>query len=226
MSSVVTAKDDPAKGKDQVEPGKAKLGKGKGGSSAGGKPPAHSNGKGRLGAPGQLKTPGATAADPGDASGPNPRSENGNEKITYCHVPPGNPDNGHAITTSVNAIDPGHLNHPEDVIPPFEFVKHGETASFAGQDWGPDAQAYVDAGCSTTATSGGASVAPTTPTATTSTNDAEVAGTSVSEAVSEADESVLDAVLPDAGGARFALLALAPALLGVGVHLVTRRRRV
>ena len=116
VSSVVTAKDDPAKGKakgkDQAKPGKAKPGKGKGGSSAGGNPPAHSNGKGRLGAPGQLRTPAATAADPGDASGPNPRSENENEKITYCHVPPGNPDNGHAITTSVNAIDPGHLNHP------------------------------------------------------------------------------------------------------------------
>lgn len=31
-------------------------------------------------------------------------------KVTICHIPPGNPDNAHAITVSVNAI-PAHMAH-------------------------------------------------------------------------------------------------------------------
>ena len=36
------------------------------------------------------------------------------EKITICHIPPGNPENAHAITISVNALE-AHLAHG-DVI--------------------------------------------------------------------------------------------------------------
>jgi len=31
-------------------------------------------------------------------------------KVTICHIPPGNPDNAHAITISINAL-PAHLAH-------------------------------------------------------------------------------------------------------------------
>lgn len=31
-------------------------------------------------------------------------------KITICHIPPGNPDNAHSITISINAL-PAHLAH-------------------------------------------------------------------------------------------------------------------
>ena len=37
------------------------------------------------------------------------------EKITICHIPPGNPDNAHAITISVNAL-PAHLELHGDKI--------------------------------------------------------------------------------------------------------------
>lgn len=34
----------------------------------------------------------------------------GDDKITICHMPPGNPDNCHQITISTNALQP-HLDH-------------------------------------------------------------------------------------------------------------------
>ena len=37
-------------------------------------------------------------------------SFNNNDKITICHVPPGNPGNCHEITISLNALQT-HLNH-------------------------------------------------------------------------------------------------------------------
>ncbi|WP_452222616.1 hypothetical protein [Lacinutrix chionoecetis] len=36
--------------------------------------------------------------------------KNNPKKITICHIPPGNPDNMHLITISVNALQT-HLNH-------------------------------------------------------------------------------------------------------------------
>lgn len=35
---------------------------------------------------------------------------NGNERVTLCHIPPGNPDNAHTITVGQNAV-PAHLAH-------------------------------------------------------------------------------------------------------------------
>lgn len=40
-------------------------------------------------------------------------SDNGN-KVTICHIPPGNPDNAHPITISVNALD-AHLAHGDTI---------------------------------------------------------------------------------------------------------------
>lgn len=40
-------------------------------------------------------------------------SNNGN-KVTICHVPPGNPENAHSITISVNALD-AHLAHGDTI---------------------------------------------------------------------------------------------------------------
>jgi hypothetical protein len=45
------------------------------------------------------------------------------EKVTICHIPPGNPANAHEITVSVNAL-PAHLAHGDTIgpcqAPPFE----------------------------------------------------------------------------------------------------------
>jgi hypothetical protein len=38
---------------------------------------------------------------------------NGNDKITICHIPPGNPDNAHSITISESAV-PAHLAHGDN----------------------------------------------------------------------------------------------------------------
>jgi hypothetical protein len=37
------------------------------------------------------------------------------DKITICHVPPGNPGNCHEITVSLNALD-AHLDHGDDLV--------------------------------------------------------------------------------------------------------------
>lgn len=36
-------------------------------------------------------------------------------KITICHIPPGNPDNCHEITISMNALE-AHLDHHGDTF--------------------------------------------------------------------------------------------------------------
>lgn len=41
----------------------------------------------------------------------NPRkNDQGDHKITICHIPPGNPDNAHEITIDESAL-PAHLAH-------------------------------------------------------------------------------------------------------------------
>lgn len=51
------------------------------------------------------------------------------DKITICHIPPGNPDNAHAITISNSAL-PAHLAHGDTV----GFCSSGDSSavSYAG----------------------------------------------------------------------------------------------
>lgn len=37
-----------------------------------------------------------------------------NNKITICHIPPGNPENAHSITISINALN-AHLAHGDAI---------------------------------------------------------------------------------------------------------------
>jgi hypothetical protein len=144
-----TPKAKPApKAKAKPAPKPANPGKAKG----------HDKGKAQGKAVGHGRsTTGAPAAPQGRGS------NNENKKITFCHVPPGNPANGHLITTSVNAITPGHTNHPGDIIPPFSFVKHGSTVTFAGQNWDAAGQATLNNGCKPVPASGAGTVEdPTT----------------------------------------------------------------
>ncbi|MCH8165480.1 MAG: filamentous hemagglutinin N-terminal domain-containing protein [Planctomycetes bacterium] len=39
----------------------------------------------------------------------------GQEKVTICHIPPGNPDNAHTITVGAPAVDP-HIDHHGDTV--------------------------------------------------------------------------------------------------------------
>ena len=43
-----------------------------------------------------------------------PKEVNSKEKITICHIPPGNPENAHSITISVNALN-AHLAHGDSI---------------------------------------------------------------------------------------------------------------
>ena len=54
-----------------------------------------------------LSTIPATYADGGHDGG---NGGNDNDKVTICHIPPGNPDNAHTIRVSENAVD-AHLDH-------------------------------------------------------------------------------------------------------------------
>lgn len=42
-------------------------------------------------------------------------SFNNNNKVTICHVPPGNPGNCHEITISMSALQP-HLDHGDKLF--------------------------------------------------------------------------------------------------------------
>jgi LPXTG-motif cell wall-anchored protein len=221
-----------AKGHDKPHPGKAKghdephPGKGNGHDK-----PHPGQGKGKENAPGQIKkaAPAPAADEPAPAD---PRSDDGtdasqnqNKKVTYCHVPPGNPANGHLITTSVNAITPGHTNHSGDIIPPFSFVKHGETVTFPGQHWDAAGRAALDNGCAAPA-----AVTPSTPG--TDEVDPAVATSRVKDASltaandSDDTQSVLDAALPETGGARVALLLVGLGLVAAGAVVLVRRRAI
>ncbi len=71
-------------------------------------------------------------------------------KVTFCHAtPPHNAAQGWVeITTSVNAFfNAGHVDHAADIVPPFSYVKQGETVSFPGMNWDADGQAIFDNGC-------------------------------------------------------------------------------
>ena len=177
------------------------------------------------------------------------RSDNENKKVTFCHVPPGNPANGHLITTSVNAITPGHTNHPGDIIPPFSFVKHGSTVTFAGQNWDAAGQASLANGCAPVAASGtgsapaegstfkaspagspvdgpvGLPVVPTPEAGSTTEESATAISTTAVSADVPTEDSIVDRMLPNTGGARLAVLLAGIALVAGGVLLLTRRRR-
>jgi len=189
----------------------------------------------------------------GDGNSPSSASGNENTTITFCHVPPGNPAQGHVITTSVNAISPGHVNHPGDIIPPFSYLKQGRTVSFAGQNWDAAGQQALANGCtsvasaargsSTTSDASTGSSAPAVPAApaapavpssgptpgtslTTGDPQTGISTTSLSADAPTKDESVIEGLLPNTGGARLGLLVAGVALVAGGTALVARRRRV
>jgi hypothetical protein len=70
---------------------------------------------------GDSAVPDHLANHPGDYVGP--CSEDGGsggdqyqEKVLICHIPPGNPENAHIISVSVNAV-PAHVAHGDPVPP-------------------------------------------------------------------------------------------------------------
>ncbi|MET0953351.1 MAG: LPXTG cell wall anchor domain-containing protein, partial [Aeromicrobium sp.] len=129
-------------------------------------------------------------------------------------------------STSVHAVSPGHTNHAGDVIPPFTYVKDGETMQFAGQNWDAAAAALLDSGCRRAAGSGIAASGTTAAReAVESSTASGVEGAFAERSASRTDEGVLDAILPDTGGARLGLLVLGVGLVAAGGWLVSRRPR-
>ena len=78
--------------------------------------------------------------------------DNGNsKKITFCHATPADTAaNGwNKLTTSVNAFyQSGHPQHAADIVPPFSYVKHGQTINYPGLNWDAEGQAIYNNGCS------------------------------------------------------------------------------
>jgi hypothetical protein len=56
-----------------------------------------------------LATPWLSTIPAAYADGDND-DDDGNGKVTICHIPPGNPDNAHTIRVSEYAVD-AHLDH-------------------------------------------------------------------------------------------------------------------
>ena len=59
--------------------------------------------------------------------------EDAGEKVVICHIPPGNPDNAHAIEVSVDALD-AHLAHGDSI---------GDCSSNEEEASGDDAQRAI-----------------------------------------------------------------------------------
>lgn len=53
----------------------------------------------------------------GNGGGENGDNGDGGERVTICHIPPGNPDNAHTITISINAW-PAHRDNHGDTMGP------------------------------------------------------------------------------------------------------------
>jgi hypothetical protein len=70
-------------------------------------------------------------------------------KVTYCHATHSETNPFVVITTDELAVVRGHQNHQdfEDVIPPFDWALPNSSGSFAGLNWGPGSQAFIDNGC-------------------------------------------------------------------------------
>jgi len=64
-----------------------------------------------------------------DDSGSDDDNNNGQPKVTICHVPPGNPANAHTITISTSAL-PAHLAHGDTKGACIEEVCAGSTRMF------------------------------------------------------------------------------------------------
>jgi PKD repeat protein len=58
-----------------------------------------------------------TVAEAKNGNNPNPKANNSNNKVTICHIPPGNPANAHTITISENAA-PAHIHNHSDTMGP------------------------------------------------------------------------------------------------------------
>lgn len=194
------------------------------------------NEPGKTAAPDQMKKSAQPPAQRGGADPARGNVRNENPKITFCHVPPGNPANGHLITTSVNAIQPGHTGHSDDIIPPFTFVKHGRTVSFSGQNWDADGQAALANGCRAAAAVGGRSGQLSlegtsrvrgAAVGTDSASESRVGstGSEGSKASGESESGFFNSFLPEAGGPRIALLVAGLGLVAGGGALLWARRR-
>jgi hypothetical protein len=73
------------------------------------------------------------------------------DKIEICHATASdsNPYTSPEVSKdSIITHDPnGHGTHPDDIIPPFNYVKQGVSGSYPGQNWDAYGQAVYAAGC-------------------------------------------------------------------------------
>lgn len=64
----------------------------------------------------------------------------GAEKITICHATHSDHNPYDQLQVDVDAIfhENGHDSHPEDIIPPFDYIEDGETKHYPGKNWPSD----------------------------------------------------------------------------------------
>ncbi|UDF14135.1 LPXTG cell wall anchor domain-containing protein [Antiquaquibacter oligotrophicus] len=95
---------------------------------------------------------GAVATSASASFAAKPEDDGATKKIAFCHATASETNPFNFIETSVNAFfQAGHDTHQnfEDIVPPFSYVKQGDTIDFPGLNWDAEGQAIFNAGCST-----------------------------------------------------------------------------
>jgi uncharacterized repeat protein (TIGR01451 family) len=73
----------------------------------------------------------------------------GETKVTICHATASetNPYNQQQVNADSIVKENGHDSHPNDIIPPFDYVEDGQTKHYPGKNWDADHQAIWLNGC-------------------------------------------------------------------------------
>jgi uncharacterized repeat protein (TIGR01451 family) len=93
----------------------------------------------------------ALAAFPAVTIGAHARASENEKKVDICHAT--GSDNNPYVANSPSIenngdLQGGHLNHPNDIIPPYDYVdSDGSLQTFPGRNWSPENQAIWQNGC-------------------------------------------------------------------------------
>jgi uncharacterized repeat protein (TIGR01451 family) len=93
------------------------------------------------------------------------------DKVTICHATSSDKNPYVQLDVPIKQIFDanGHDTHPDDIIPPFDYVEGGDTKQYPGKNWEAEGIAIWENGCEPTTTTTTTPTTPTTETTSTTT---------------------------------------------------------